>query len=319
MEEKVMVSVICDAYNHAQYIRSALDGFVMQKTDFPFEVIVHDDASTDGTADIIREYASKYPELIKPILQPVNLHQLPGKPRRKTFEMEKAQGKYVALCEGDDYWTDPLKLQKQFDFMEANPDYTLCGCSTVWLNMVSGEDMGRSKTDHDIDVPLGEFLCPTHYRPFPYVSFFCRREIWETLPNWGFPVGDVPLTYYAAMQGKVRMLADVMCVYRFQANGSWTRKNNDPRKRGEVSQKMVDGFERMNADTGYKFDEEIKKALVRYKYSVALCNRDYKALRSKELVGELKRRTLKARLIIFIRCKMPWMYESMLRRRGFLD
>lgn len=119
------LSICCLAYNHEFFIRKCLDGFMMQKTDFPFEVLIHDDASTDNTPQIIREYQSKYPDIIKPIFQKENqyskgiwitgIHQLP-----------RAKGKYIAFCEGDDYWTDPYKLQKQVDFLETHPDYSLC-------------------------------------------------------------------------------------------------------------------------------------------------------------------------------------------------
>ena len=114
-----LVSICCLAYNHKKYIRECLDEFILQKTNFAFEVLIHDDASTDGTADIIREYQAKYPEIIKPIYQTENQYSKGVKPSF-TFNFPRARGTYIAMCEGDDYWTDPLKLQKQVDFLEAN-------------------------------------------------------------------------------------------------------------------------------------------------------------------------------------------------------
>jgi glycosyltransferase involved in cell wall biosynthesis len=126
MRSKPLVSICCITYNHAPYIRDAIEGFLMQKTNFPFEIIIHDDASTDGTAEIVKEYTDKYPELIVPILQKENQYSKSvGTRISSTYVWPKARGKYIALCEGDDYWTDPLKLQKQFDFMEANPEYSI--------------------------------------------------------------------------------------------------------------------------------------------------------------------------------------------------
>ena len=122
---KPLVTIRCITYNHEPYIRQCLDGFIMQKTNFRFEAIVHDDASTDGTADIIREYAEKYPEIIKPILQNENQYSKRDGSIRRILN-ENTHGKYVALCEGDDYWIDPLKLQKQVDFMEKHEDYSMC-------------------------------------------------------------------------------------------------------------------------------------------------------------------------------------------------
>jgi glycosyltransferase involved in cell wall biosynthesis len=118
-----LLSIVCLAYNHAGFIRETLEGFVLQKTDFPFEVIVHDDASTDGTAAIIREYAKRYPSVIKPIYQRENQYRQ-GIPF-STRLFARARGKYIAYCEGDDYWTDPRKLQIQVDFLERHHDYVI--------------------------------------------------------------------------------------------------------------------------------------------------------------------------------------------------
>jgi glycosyltransferase involved in cell wall biosynthesis len=120
-----LVSICCLCYNHESYIRECLDGFMMQKTNFVFEVLIHDDASTDKSADIIREYEAKYLEIIKPIYQSENQFSK-GVGVTMVYQFPRAQGKYIALCEGDDYWTDPYKLQKQVDFLEANEGYSLC-------------------------------------------------------------------------------------------------------------------------------------------------------------------------------------------------
>lgn len=139
-----LVVINCLTYNHEPYIRHTLEGFVMQKTDFPFVAIVHDDASTDGTADIIREYAEKYPDIIKPILETENQYsKRDGSLRRIMDEACKATGaKYIAFCEGDDYWIDPLKLQKQADIMEKDPSISLVysGFHTVDVNNQIIED-----------------------------------------------------------------------------------------------------------------------------------------------------------------------------------
>ena len=120
---RVMISIICNTYNHENYIRQTLDGFIAQKTQYSFEVLIHDDASTDGTANIIREYEQKYPKIIKPIYQTENQYSqginVSGK-----YQYSRAQGKYLAFCEGDDYWCNPNKLQKQVSFLEQNPGYS---------------------------------------------------------------------------------------------------------------------------------------------------------------------------------------------------
>lgn len=123
---KPLVSICCLTYNHRPFIEKCLDGFLMQKTTFPVEILIHDDCSTDGTTEIVKEYAAKYPDLIFPIYEEVNQYQNGHAGDIDFFNYKRARGKYIAYCEGDDYWTDPLKLQKQVDFMEANPEYSVC-------------------------------------------------------------------------------------------------------------------------------------------------------------------------------------------------
>lgn len=119
-----LVSIRCLVYNHEPFLRQCLDGFVMQKTTFPFEAIVHDDASTDGSAAIIREYAEKYPDIIKPIYETENQYSKhDGSLSRIMDAAMHPNAKYIATCEGDDYWTDPNKLQIQVDFLESHPDF----------------------------------------------------------------------------------------------------------------------------------------------------------------------------------------------------
>jgi glycosyltransferase involved in cell wall biosynthesis len=127
-----LVSVCCITYNHEPYIRDAIEGFLMQETDFPFEVIIHDDASMDRTAEIVREYAEQYPQIIKPIFQTENQYSK-GVGVSATYVWPRAQGEYIALCEGDDYWTSPGKLKKQVDFLENNKNFIACyhNCQTL--------------------------------------------------------------------------------------------------------------------------------------------------------------------------------------------
>ncbi|HAX96890.1 MAG TPA: glycosyl transferase family 2, partial [Prolixibacteraceae bacterium] len=128
--EQPLVSICCITYNQEKFIRDAIEGFLMQKTKFPIEVIIHDDASTDKTTDIIREYQSAHPDLIRAIYQSENQFSK-GLDQALKHVYGGARGKYIALCEGDDYWTDPLKLQKQVDFMEAHPECTICFHQTL--------------------------------------------------------------------------------------------------------------------------------------------------------------------------------------------
>ena len=136
MSQDILVSISCLTYNHFPYIRQCLNGFIMQRTTFAFEVLIHDDASTDGTAEIIREYELRYPNIVKPIYQIENQYSKGVKVQR-VYNYPRAKGKYIAFCEGDDYWSDPYKLQKQVDILENNPNATF-----VYTNFQTIEENG---------------------------------------------------------------------------------------------------------------------------------------------------------------------------------
>ncbi|WP_413531700.1 glycosyltransferase [Empedobacter brevis] len=122
---KITVSICCITYNHELFIEQCIEGFLIQKCNFNFEVLIHDDASTDSTQKIIKEYQKKYPEIIKPIFQTENQYSKDVGGINARYNFSRAKGKYIALCEGDDYWTDPLKLQRQVDFLEENEEYVI--------------------------------------------------------------------------------------------------------------------------------------------------------------------------------------------------
>ncbi len=133
--EAPIVSICCSTYNHEKFICEALDGFLIQKCNFPVEILIHEDCSTDNTAAIIKEYQQKYPHLIKPVFQKENQYSKGIKPFTHLL-YPRARGKYIALCEGDDYWTDPYKLQKQVDVLEASQEYMFClgGYKIIYQN-----------------------------------------------------------------------------------------------------------------------------------------------------------------------------------------
>ena len=310
MENDIKVSIICNTYNQEKYIKETLEGFVNQKTDFLFEVLVHDDASTDNTAGIIKEYEEKYPELIKPIYQTENQYSKKVK-IIKTFQVPRIKGEFVAFCEGDDCWIDNLKLQKQYDFMSKHPEYSMCATSTIWYNLKTGIKEKRCQITEDRDVPLEEIISGKKGGSFQTASIFTRKDVFCSYPEWRsmFPIGDFPLFVLAALKGKVRMFADVTTLYRFYAENSWTVRMDNEESRARISKQMITALEALNRNTEYKHDSIINKRILKHKYTLALMEHDWCALKSGELKEMYKSRSAFYRLSDYLRCKYPKLYN----------
>lgn len=314
MEQQILVSVICNTYNHEDYIRDALEGFIKQKTDFKFEVLIHDDASTDKTPEIIREYEKKYPDIIKPIYQTENQYSK-GVKISKVYQEPRALGKYIALCEGDDYWTDPKKLQKQCSFLEEHPEYSMCVCATDWLNMVNGKIENRCKIENDMDISAEDIILEKHGRIFQLASLVMRKEVRVDYPDWRLacPIGDLPQAILAALKGKVRMLADVMTVYRWYSKGSWTQRMDNDAHRVNVSKKMIISLEMLDNATNGEYHEVITQRIKRHKYILAVMSHDLKAIKSKELRDIYSKRKWYYKIAVHIRCMFPGFYSFTLK------
>lgn len=220
-----LVSVVCNTYNHVNYIRQCLDGFLIQETNFPIEILVHDDASTDGTADIVREYEAKYPELIKPIYQTENQY---SKGVKVTLEYQyvRAMGKYVALCEGDDYWTDPLKLQKQVDFLELHPDFVMVSHCTELYYQKDAAFRSGWKPDRDMEYQKIDLI--NGYWYFAPLTVVFRRDCLDINDYSRYPISmDAVLFYHLLSKGKGFLFEKEMGVYRVHDGGVWSGINED--------------------------------------------------------------------------------------------
>lgn len=208
-----LVSISCITYNHAPYIKDALEGFVSQKTDFPFEVLIHDDCSTDGTTDIIREYATRYPDIIKPIFEDENQYSL-GKPiGTMVWNLPRARGKYIAFCEGDDYWCNPHKLQIQVDFLESNPDYGMVYAKVNRFNQdeqkFAGQFGGKSEKFEELAI-ANTIPTPTVLIRKDIIHNFLRDAIGSN----HYMMSDFPLWLFAAATSKIKFQEEVMATYR---------------------------------------------------------------------------------------------------------
>ncbi len=313
---EILVSICCITYNQEKYIRDALDGFVKQKTNFRYEVLIHDDASTDRTAEIIREYQETYPELIKPILQTVNQYSLGLTNVSGTWNFPRANAngsKYIAMCEGDDYWIDENKLQKQVEYMEAHPD-----CSLVF-HSAKVEVQGNAVTEHMMRpyqmsrvVPAEEIIDKTS--GYATASLMFRTEMVKELPQFynEAPIADIPLQLLAANMGYGYYMDEPMCVYRLGVTGSWTammKEGNYEKKQQDYAQAMKKMYQGYDAFSGKKYHETVVRAWRRLYFLTQVNTKHYDVVldpKKRKFYQELNFRT---RFFIRFEHRMPWAYQ----------
>ena len=277
-----LVSVLCLTYNHEKYIRSALEGFVQQKTNFPFEVLVHDDASTDGTARIIAEYAEKYPEIIIPIYQKENQYQKRVQ-IHEVFIYPKIRGKYIAICEGDDYWCDEQKLQRQADWMEAHEDYAFCVHNTEMVDCTTGLRTLINQSNEEYDIPF-EKIIERGSAYFQTSSFFYRKEYFFVPPL--FSIGgptDYPTAIYLATCGKVHYYPQVMSVYRYQVEGSysWRMLHNEDSLKAEEKEwnEIKQMLQRVDEYTNNQYSETIQQIIRKRDFKFLVDNGKFREIK----------------------------------------
>ncbi|GAB3778675.1 glycosyltransferase [Spirosoma horti] len=265
------VSVLIITYNQKNFIRQAIDSVLAQKTTFPIEILVGDDFSSDGTREIIQEYERQHPSLVKGVLHPRNMGKNGGINFLET--LKRATGEYYALIDGDDYLTDPLKLQKQVDLLDAHPDYSMAFHNALITyedgspsHVLNGPDMKPFYTIEDL---IGEdeiwFMATS--------STLYRNSIKE-YPAWFSESvsGDIPRLILKAKMGKIGYLPDVMSVYRKNSNGtSFTDKYDD----AVFLQNRIDMYSNINRELNYQYDRLLKKNIARY-YRMMLKSRQFR-------------------------------------------
>ncbi len=296
-----LVSICCIAYNQEAYLQSCLEGFLAQECTFDFEVLIHDDASTDRSAEIIRTYAARYPEIIKPIFQTENQYRQ-GVKINATFNFPRVQGRYVALCEGDDYWSDPKKLQKQVDFLETHPE-----CGMVYTDIDFWEEAtgkispkifasGRVRRSQSFTQHLrtAGFIAPC--------SWLFRREY---LPNEShhYVDGTFPLALDIWAQSEVGFIPDSTTVYRVLRESASHTYSLEKRHR------FRRGILQIQQDYMQKYADyvtpQLKVALLRKAYGSLL--RSAVVLDKEELIQEMKHFYLRHNPII-------WLYLTLFQR-----
>ena len=271
MTNDYLVTIASTTYNMEAYIGEALDSWLAQETSFPFEIVVSDDGSTDATCDVVRRYMEKYPNIR--LIATGHIGKMPNFIR----SLKESKGKYVALCDGDDYWIDHKKLQKQFDFMEAHPDFSECYTNSYVLDVTTGEK--KIAKTHIWDVADTEGLLAhrdddnVQMSPGHTSTFFYSNQFLEEYPEWmyGDVMTDFPLYMLMSRYGKAKFINEVTSVYRHRLDGVSSKGWNSIR----ANERRIFVYENVNRDFGYKYKRIINPILADYYYN--LSKRFYKS------------------------------------------
>ena len=291
-DEEILVSISCITFNHAAYIKQCLDGFLMQECDFKFEVLIHDDASTDGTSEIIRQYQERYPEVIKPILQKENQYSKGVRSIGVIYNMTRAKGKYIAICEGDDFWIDKHKLQNQYEILSKNKNIGLTYTNAYLLKNGSLSER-KFKYVTNESIRLNNAI-PT------LTSFFVNDkdllEKFSLIVNENkWPLGDYPLWLMLCNKYEVKGVNSFTSVYRISV-GTASRPSSYKNEFEFINavyeiQKYFDNNKNNSKKINNRFILEIGKFIVRRNNVIA--NKDYRIYRKyiknlKDCSGTLK-------------------------------
>jgi glycosyltransferase involved in cell wall biosynthesis len=251
-----LVSVFMITYNHENYICEVLKGILMQKTNFDFDIVIGEDCSTDNTRKIILEFAENYPSKFKLLLHEHNI----GAMANQIATLQACTGKYIALCEGDDYWTDPYKLQKQVDFLEANPDFSICFHKVkIWKEKenILVDDFITSDVPEITDI---YDLAKGNYMHTPSVVFRKNETVLSDFAKKTSIIGDYLLHMLNAKYGKIKRIAEYMAVYRYGV-GIWTSPNSTDKTFAHLS--LLNAFigefdEKLDLEFKKQFEEELE-------------------------------------------------------------
>lgn len=307
--EDILVSICCLAYNQEKYIADALDSFIMQKVDFSYEILVHDDASTDQTTNIIKSYAQKYPHLIKAIYQSKNQYSQGIKVSK--INQERALGKYIAVCEGDDYWTDPLKLQKQIDYMRTHDECTLCVHAGYLVDGNKKQLKNKVRPNIGNRIYTVEEIIKSGGRLFVTNSVIYVREKAIVRPKFYdmSPVGDYPLMILLALQGTVYYIDELMSAYRIGLENSWTNRTySDADKTLNHFQRTVNMLNELNEYTDFEFNDVIEKRIKQVLFNIHLVQNKFDKIKAPEYSDYFNQLNAYQKMKLHIRQYFPKTY-----------
>lgn len=277
----IVVSVFCSAYNHEKYIAQCLDSILSQKTNFKFELLINDDASTDKTAEIIRKYQNKYPEIVIPVYQETNQYSKNIHISR-TFLLPRARGKYIAVCEGDDYWVDDSKLQVQVDLMEKHPEIDMCTNGAVKIK--DGKKVGfiTPSTVQKIFTPK-EVICGGG-NMFATNSIFYRKNMRDNTPRFiHYMEFDYSMQVWGSLRGGILYIPKIMSAYRVMADNSWSMRMKANPNAYIKHLKKVEQMESILAEEiDEKYKDVVLEDLTSVRFSILEAEGNYGQLKQPE-------------------------------------
>ncbi len=315
---KLTVSIT--AYNHEKFISQALDSVLMQETDFSFEILIGEDDSEDNTREIVKEYQKQHPDKIRLFLNDRDkVIHINGRPTgRWNFvnNIKNAKGEYIALLEGDDFWTDPFKLQKQIDFLKDNKECTICFHNVE----IFYEDENRAPWNYCLPnqkkISSLEDLLERNFLSTCSVVF--DNGLFDKFPSWFYEtaMGDWPLHILNSQHGKIGYLADVMAKHRINSNSYWSSHRQDQTL---YKSSLVDAYQHFNKHLCYRYDHTIKSKLSKYYHELSLgYERDGDLTRAKQylrkyavLHHKYKKISSVALLIFLLRLHFPLIYGKL--------
>lgn len=315
-EYKCAVSILVTVYNHEKYLEQCLSSIINQETNFKYEVLIHDDCSTDGSRKIIEKYYKNYPEKVVPIYEKENQYSK-GVKINKEILIPKMSGKYFCLCEGDDYWIDEKKLQKQYDFLELNTEYKFCVHNSININddgIKIGENIVVKKSEDleckDFIINDGSFIATNSIFSYSYLA--------KKLPCYfNYLSLDYIWQIYLSSVGKTYCFEECMSAYRVESVGSWNqRMKNDNQKWILHKKKIIKALNMFNKDTNFKFNKYVKMKILLCNYNILELNRDYKSMRDKKYSNIYKNESFTRKIRFFLDEHFPIFYNFLRRLRS---
>ncbi len=318
-EEMPLVSILCPCYNHEKFLEDCLNSLLSQKTNFPYEIVIHDDASTDKSQEILKKYYEEHSDKITLILQSENVYSnrikiLPN------FFIPYGRGKYYAFCECDDYFTDDEKLQIQYDFLEGHPEYNLTSHASIRVDAVSKNTVNEWRLDNknrEVSlqemIKVGGMLMPTN-------SMFFRSDIFKAgMPEFYniAPIGDTPTMIYLGFHGKAYYFNRIMSAYRINNPASQTSvsTNSSLDKRRKDISRAIKMYELMDVYSENKYHELFEYAINRLEFGYYYVALNIKKLKEKRFNTFRKEKTLFWPKC-YMRLILPKLYKKLSKHFG---